>query len=133
MAPRCVGSVSPPEALQARLQGAGRVNFRRRRKSGERKAGGGRLLPPLCFEKNSDLYLKIFKNVFIFGCLFLCDMLYCNKQTIGYPKTFRPRAKGGHMKEKQCYTAPKIHIIYLSATDILSRSGNEGEWDIHGA
>lgn len=36
------------------------------------------------------------------------------------------------MKEKQCYTAPEIHIIYLSATDILSRSGNEGEWDIHG-
>ena len=33
------------------------------------------------------------------------------------------------MKEKQCYTAPEIHIIYLSATDILSRSGNKGEWD----
>ena len=33
--PRCVGSVSPPEDLQARLQGAGRVNFRHRRKPGE--------------------------------------------------------------------------------------------------
>ena len=36
------------------------------------------------------------------------------------------------MKEKQIYTAPEIHIIYLSVTDILSRSGNKGEWDIHG-
>ena len=34
--PQCIGSVSPPEDLQARLQGAERVNFRHRRKPGGR-------------------------------------------------------------------------------------------------